>query len=312
METPPKIQKITPTILRQWTETRKPFFLIDTLTADHFEKVHLPGAGNACVFEVTFLDQIRVMVSDKQAEIVIYGASDHSMEAVVAGEKLQREGYTNVRVLDGGLKTWLVSGLALEGTSADAPPAAENRLVLKDGTYPVNTEQSLLEWAGRNPFTKHDGTLGISNGQITVKNGRPTGRFVIDMQAIENQSLAGDELQPVLIDHLKSDDFFFTRRFPTATFSIHDAQPRNNAHLSAPNLDVKGELTLRDVTASLDFAATVVQSPDGTLTARAQIDLDRTRWKIIYGSTQFFEHLGMHLVFDHISIDLKIVAESLG
>ncbi len=36
-------------------------------------------------------------------------------------------------------------------------------------------------------------------------------------------------------------------------------------------------------------------------------DIDRTRWKIIYGSTRFFEHLGMHKVFDLISIQVRIV-----
>ena len=128
------------------------------------------------------------------------------------------------------------------------------------------------------------------------------------MNAITNRSLAGNELQPVLISHLKSDDFFFTHLFPTATFTIREGRPRDQAHLSAPNMDLQGELTLRGVSAGLDFAATVTQSPDGTISARASFDLDRTRWNIIYGSARFFEHLGMHLVFDHISIDVKIVA----
>jgi hypothetical protein len=34
----------------------------------------------------------------------------------------------------------------------------------------------------------------------------------------------------------------------------------------------------------------------------AHFDFDRTRWNVIYGSSRFFEHLGMHLVFDLISI----------
>jgi polyisoprenoid-binding protein YceI len=181
-------------------------------------------------------------------------------------------------------------------------------LSLGDGAYRVDIDRSLIEWAGRNPNTKHDGSIGLASGTITVRDGRPTGAFTIDMTRIENRSLAGDDLQPVLIDHLMSDDFFFTARFPAATFTIRDGRPRDNAHLSAPNMDIQGELTLRGVKAGLDFAATVVQAADGTITARAQFDMDRTRWQIIYGSARFFEHLGMHLVFDHISIDVKIVA----
>lgn len=304
--------KMTPESLQKRTETGKPFILIDTLTPDHFEKVHLPGANNACVFEVTFSDQVSAITTDQQADIVLYGASSRSMEAEVAAEKLQRAGYVNLHILDGGIEAWLASGYLLEGSSADTPPAPENRLSLEDGSYRVDIDQSAVEWAGRNPFTKHDGNLGISQGQITIEDGRPTGTFEIDMMAIENKSLAGDELQAVLIAHLKSDDFFFSDVFPKATFSIREARPRAEAYLSAPNVDIKGELTLRGFKAGLDFAATIVQTPDGIITARAQFDLDRTRWNIIYGSTRFFEHLGMHLVFDHISIDLKIVAEKVG
>jgi polyisoprenoid-binding protein YceI len=312
MQTSQDWVRISPETLYQWMKTGRPFILTDTLTPDHFEKVHLPGAKNACVFEVTFEDQISAITTDKQAEIVLYGASDSSVEAVVAGEKLQRAGYAKLHILKGGIRAWLAAGYALEGPLADAPPTPENRLSLRDGSYRVDINESTLEWAGRNPNTKHDGNLRLSNGQIRIKDGRLTGTFEIDMQAIENKSLTGDELQPVLVAHLKSDDFFFSKLFPTTLFSIREARPRTEAYLSAPNVDVKGELTLRGIKADLDFAATVVQSPDGIVTARAHFDLDRTRWNIIYGSTRFFEHLGMHLVFDDISIDLKIIAEKVG
>ena len=271
--------------------------------------MHLPGAHSACVFQVTFLDQIRAITADRQSPIVIYGASDTSMEAAVAVEKLLREGYSRLHILEGGIKGWLAAGFSLEGEAADTVPIPENRLKLNDGNYRVDIDQSIIEWAGRNPTTKHDGTLKIASGAITIENSQPTGSFTIDMNAIENKSLAGDELQPVLIDHLKSDDFFFTRLFPTATFTIQEATLRDDAHLSAPNMDLKGELTLRGVTADLGFCATIVQAPDHTIIARAQFDLDRTRWNIIYGSTRFFEQLGMHLVFYHISADIKIVAQ---
>ncbi len=34
----------------------------------------------------------------------------------------------------------------------------------------------------------------------------------------------------------------------------------------------------------------------------------RTKWNIVYGSTRFFEHLGKHLVFDLIGIQVRIIA----
>ena len=303
------IQKISAQTVNRWVAEEKPFILIDTLTSDHFKAIHLPGARHACVFEVSFLDQIAAITTDKHARLVLYGASEKSMDAAVAAEKLEREGFDNLYILDGGINGWQAAGYPAEGESADTPPLPERLLALRDGIYRVDTDQSAVEWAGHNPNTKHDGTVRIKKGEIRVKNGKPVGTFEIDMNAIENKSLAGDELQPVLISHLKSDDFFFTRLFPTATFTIKSGTPRKEPYVSAPNVDVQGELTLRGVKAGLSFPATVYQAIDGTITAKARFDLDRTRWNIIYGSTRFFEHLGMHLVFDIIHVDVKIVAQ---
>ena len=54
--------------------------------------------------------------------------------------------------------------------------------------------------------------------------------------------------------------------------------------------------------------ATVTPTADRRMAAEAHFDFDRVRWGIIYGSRRFFEHLGMHGVFDMISIQLRIVA----
>ena len=97
------------------------------------------------------------------------------------------------------------------GDSLDLSEDPGTKLVLDDGTYHIDTDQSTIEWAGRNPNTKHFGTIGISNGQVSISNNNITGVIEINMNSIENFSLKGDELQPVLISHLNSDDFFFTK-----------------------------------------------------------------------------------------------------
>jgi polyisoprenoid-binding protein YceI len=71
---------------------------------------------------------------------------------------------------------------------------------------------------------------------------------------------------------------------------------------------VKGELILRGVSAALDFDMTANLVDENMVTLEGHFDIDRTRWNIIYGSTRFFEHLGMHKVFDLISIQIRIAA----
>lgn len=134
------------------------------------------------------------------------------------------------------------------------------------------------------------------------------GEFTVDMNRIENFSLQGDELQPVLIAHLKSDDFFFTELFPTATYTIENAEPIEGAGIGRPNYAVKGQLILRGVKAGLDFDATANPIDGGGISAEAHFDIDRTRWGVIYGSSRFFRHLGMHLVYDLISIQVRLFA----
>ena len=128
------------------------------------------------------------------------------------------------------------------------------------------------------------------------------------MNSIHNVNLEGDELQPVLEAHLKSDDFFFTSLFPKAVLQIKEAVPIEPGYQTAPNFQVKGELRLRGVTASLDFDTTVSLADDNTLLLEAHFDIDKTRWNVIYGSTRFFEHLGMHKIFDLISLQVNIIA----
>ena len=128
------------------------------------------------------------------------------------------------------------------------------------------------------------------------------------MNSIHNVNLEGDELQPVLEAHLRSDDFFFTSMFPKAVLTFEEVTPLEPLWQTKPNFHVKGELTLRGVTASLNFDMTANQTDDNSLTLEAHFDIDRTQWNIIYGSTRFFEYLGMHKVFELISMQIRIVA----
>lgn len=305
-----KFDYVTAERLMTWKERKKSFFLIHTLTGMHFQKVHLPGAQNACVFEVSFLAQMKSITADKNAEIVLYGSSERSMDVLTATEKLKCDGYQRIMILKGGIESWRALGYPLEGESAEIAPDPETRLLLPEGEYQIDTDQSIIEWFGRNPNTKHFGTVHISQGQIQIENGNMTGAVEIDMDSIENINLEGDELQPVLVSHLKSDDFFLVKAFPKAKFIINGGKLAEEPHLSSPNFEVSGTLELRGVKADLAFASTIAHTDDNGLVAEAHFDIDRTRWNIIYGSTRFFENLGMHLVFDLISFQVKIVART--
>ncbi len=294
--------------LNQLMKTDYNLLVIDTLPKARYQQKHLAGALQACVFEVSFLDQVAKLCGDRNRAIVVYGVSDQTHDAKTAAEKLLRDGYTQVSVLTGGLTAWEAAGHPLEGAAvAEAePPAAK----LADGTFPVDTASSVIEWVGRNPSTTHRGTLRLSSGEVRIAAGQIKGDFTIDMNSIDNLNLAGNDLKPVLEAHLKSDDFFYVKQFPTATFELTATPNEEKQPVSAPNYEVAGKFKLRGISAWQHFPATILPTDDGRVTAEAHFDLDRTRWGVIYGSTKFFEHLGMHLVFDQISLQLRIMTGS--
>jgi len=292
------------TLLTEQPET----VLIDLLPPDHFTGRHIPGAQNACVFQVSFLDDVAVVAPDKQMSIIVYGASQTSQDAATALEKLDRAGYAQLAFLKGGLEEWSRAGYDLEGEAPGQRDDPQTIVTLPDGQYTVDAGASQVEWTGRNPNTSHFGTVDIAKGVIDINDRTITGMVEIDMNTIHNINLEGDELHPVLEAHLRSDDFFFTKMFPKAVFTVNEATRIEPGWSTVPNYYVKGELNLRGVSAELEFDATVAIIDDGSLVMEAHFDMDRTRWNVIYGSTRFFEHLGMHKVFELISFQIRMIA----
>jgi rhodanese-related sulfurtransferase/polyisoprenoid-binding protein YceI len=300
--------KIAASELKNLLAEKSEMVLIDLLSPEHFTNRHIPGAQNICLFYASFLDDLAVAAPDKQVPLVVYGASPNSQDAAKALEKLDRAGYENVAFLKGGLEAWRRAGFGLEGEAPDQQDDKQTIVTIPDGQYTVDANASQVEWVGRNPNTRHIGTVDIAKGVIDAKDKIITGTVEIDMNTIHNINLEGDELHPVLESHLKSDDFFFTKMFPKTVFAIKEAKCIEPGWLTAPNYHVNGELNLRGVSAELEFDATVALIDDGTLAMEAHFDMDRTRWDVIYGSTRFFEHLGMHKVFDLLSFQIRMIA----
>lgn len=299
---------ITPEELQSIVSQGGEFTLIDTLPEDHFARWHLPGARNACVYQVVFQAQVESMVPNRRHRVILYGSGGRSLDAITAAEKLLRMGYDNVSVLSGGLKAWMEEGYAVEGLDAGAIDEPET-IHIEEGVYRIDTELSYLEWAGRNVNTKHFGTVRLSRGEFLFRDGEIKGSFDVNMASIKNANLEGDPLQTVLIAHLFSDDFFFVDRFPNATFTIDSARWSDERSLSSPNMHIEGTLDLHGVRRPLSFSATLGRLSDGPIAAEAHFDIDRTEWGILYGSSRFYDHLGMHLVFDLVSIQLRIIAQ---
>ena len=278
--------------------------LIDVLLPEDFACRHIAGAENACVYEMVFLERIAECVPDRDRAVVVYDDSGTTLAARTAREKLERAGYRNVAILEGGLQAWLAAGFAVESRAPDSQAA-----MVRAGVYQVDTEKSVLEWIGRNINNRHYGRIAISGGEVVLANGLPvSGSFVLDMTTITNLDLQDEGWRGMLHRHLKSEDFFDVERYPTATFELRGAAAIAGATPGTPNVEIAGSLTIKGTARPICFPAIIAPQEDGTLKAQAALDLDRTLWNVSYGSGRLYERLGMHLVNDLISIELFIVA----
>ncbi|MAS94049.1 MAG: sulfurtransferase [Verrucomicrobiales bacterium] len=292
------MKTITPTAANESSDAT----YLDVRLLDDYQHSHIAGAVSNCVFEVAFTDRLEGATPDKDAIYIVYGANEKSKEAEMAIEKMERLGYTNLTLLEGGYTAWTAADLPTEGTGD--PPAEPN---IPEGTHQLDLGQSYLMWTGRNLLNNHNGRVGIKSGEVEIKDGKLTGgRFVIDMTNIWCNDLQGDA-HDGLISHLKSHDFFDVEHHPEAVLEIRSAKAIEDAPPGTQNLIITGDLTLKGKTAPVELAAVAGVTPEKQLAAQSSFLIDRTVWNVLYGSGKLFSRVGMHLVNDLVDIEVKAV-----
>lgn len=281
----------------------QPPTLLHVLPEEVFAAARIPGSVNACVYETAFLDRVKAL--NVASPIVVYGAGEGSLDASTAAEKLRVAGYAEVQTFDGGLAAWIAAGLPLEG-AGQLPQAP-----VLDGTYSVDSTQSVIRWTGRNPFNHHSGTARLSGGEIHLHQGQlASARFTIDMASVACEDLGDPAMNAMLLAHLRTTDFFDVEHHPSAEFVADAAERIESCTDGTPNYVLRGTFTLRGISRPLEFPVLIAAKDEGRqLTGQGVLDLDRTDYGSHYGSGKFFRYLGQHLVNDHVHLHVKIHTE---
>lgn len=297
---------IDPASLAELLASSHPPLLLDVRLDTAYAREHLPGAKNNCVFEVAFLDRLKEMAPDLERPVCVYGECSDSHESLMAAEKLGHAGYKEIFELRCGIEDWIAAGQPVERNEAETASAVPSL----QGEIPINLDESRIRWIGRNLLNMHEGYLALKSGHLRFEDGTLTGgEFTIDMHSIRSTDLEGNDLHDVLIRHLMDHDFFEVEKYPEARFVIDRATEVAGAEAGAPNLEIEGKLTLKDVTAALAFTAISGITAGGKAAAQASFAIDRTKWNVRYGSGRLFRNLGGHLVNDMIELQLRIVTQ---
>ena len=177
-------------------------------------------------------------------------------------------------------------------------------VTIEENKVSINTEKSTMTWNGKK-FTgsEHNGTIDLEKGEIHLDaSGNTTGgNFTINMTTIKDKD--GSEN---LEKHLKNEDFFDTTKFPKATLSITHIFPDGKL-LDKAEYTITADLTIKGISRDIVFPATV-SLEDNNLEINADLEIDRTRWGVKYGSGKFFKGLGDKVINDEMNFKIKLVA----
>lgn len=97
--------------LKEKIERGDDFVLVDTLSQQHYERSHLPGAIN---LPLEFVDEADKVLPDKETEIVVYCMNVACGTSGEEARELEEMGYRNVLHYPGGKQDWLEANLPVE------------------------------------------------------------------------------------------------------------------------------------------------------------------------------------------------------
>lgn len=146
-------------------------------------------------------------------------------------------------IVTGTVDQGSTTGTVVADTTTTAPVAGD--------TYTI-APASTLWWIGRKVGGEHSGTIAISQWvAIVADNKLVGGTITIDMNTIADSDLPAWEMNDKLVWHLK-DGFFAVATNPEAKFVV------TAVTATASGTDITGDLTLKGVTKTINFPATVV------------------------------------------------------
>lgn len=215
------------------------------------------------------------------------------------------------------LNTFFVAALVFGATScknesenkADIDEAREAAQAgAETAQYEVDTTASMIDWKGRKPGTTHTGTIKISDGTFSANDSIvESGTFTIDIASIEVTDLEGEDREN-LENHLKGTvegkegDFFNVNEYPDATFEVTGVSEENGETVLSGNLTMKGE------TKNVSFPVDINQNNDELELTSDYFTIDRTDWKINFGSKSVFDDLGDNFVHDEMELKVTVKA----
>lgn len=169
---------------------------------------------------------------------------------------------------------------------------------IKEDVYTVDVANSSIGWSAKKVGGGHTGTVKITEGSL-VYNGKSLqkGVFLMDMSSITSDNAR-------VTTHLKSPDFFSAEKNPSSKFEITKVTAAGKERVN-----IAGNLTIKGITHSLTFPATVKQGKGVVVAVASGIRVDRTKYDIKFRSKTFFGDIGDKAIDDEFELNINLTAK---
>tara|TARA_B100000886_G_scaffold315013_1_gene252666 strand:- start:242 stop:805 length:564 start_codon:yes stop_codon:yes gene_type:complete len=159
----------------------------------------------------------------------------------------------------------------------------------------VNISNSTIKWVGYKLTGKHEGTITLKKGELMFENNTLVGgKFIMDMTSINTTDLGGGSKER-LDGHLKSEDFFDSYKFKTATMVFENVKPTTNGYR------VNANLTIKNITKPVVFNMEVSGN-----SAKTKLKIDRTKFNITYKSATMTSILKDKAIYDEFDLSVSL------
>lgn len=167
----------------------------------------------------------------------------------------------------------------------------------------VDLKKSKVTWTGSKVVgSTHTGHIKIKEAKVNYKKSMPTSaKVVVDMTSITNTDVKDPKWNKKLVGHLNSDDFFGVDKHKTATLNIEKINKASDKFYF-----LQGKLTIKGQTQPIKLKAKVIKDDTKNQVIQTNLDFDRTKFGIKYGSGSFFSNLGDKMISDDIQTVVEL------
>lgn len=164
--------------------------------------------------------------------------------------------------------------------------------------YGLDTEKSILTWF----CVTHTGYVKFKEGRVgVVGQDIVSAHFEICMDSIADTDIDYMLMREVLVNTLKSPDFFDIEKFPTSKFSLTHLKKGKGSFYQAA-----GDLRIRDITHQINFKSTIVQNDSLMMMISERFSIDRTLWDITIYSENYEQTDDSFLFTDLVEFQVSL------